>query len=72
MNASLRHIQITTMPAVNRDEWKSLLHETMGEIAGQSLTAVFCSLRLFPAIFAECRGKQSAANFDRPFGLLSW
>ena len=30
MNASLGHIQITTMPAVNRDEWKSLLQETMG------------------------------------------
>jgi len=31
LNASLGHIQITTMPAVGRDEWKSLLHETLGK-----------------------------------------
>ena len=31
MNASLGHIQITTMPAVTRDEWKSLLQETIGK-----------------------------------------
>jgi len=31
MNASMGHIQITTMPAVNRDEWKSLLQDTMGK-----------------------------------------
>jgi hypothetical protein len=31
LNASMGHIQITTMPSVNRDEWKSLLLETMGK-----------------------------------------
>jgi uncharacterized protein with GYD domain len=31
MNASMGHIQITTMPAVNREEWKTLLQETMGK-----------------------------------------
>lgn len=31
MNASLGHIQITTMPAVTRDEWKKLLQESLGK-----------------------------------------
>lgn len=31
MNASLGHIQITTMPAVNREEWKTLLQQTLGK-----------------------------------------
>ena len=31
LNASLGHIQITTMPAVPRDEWKGLLQETLGK-----------------------------------------
>lgn len=31
MNASMGHIQITTMPAVGRDEWKTLLQETIGK-----------------------------------------
>jgi uncharacterized protein with GYD domain len=31
MNASLGHIQITTMPAVSREEWKTLLQETLGK-----------------------------------------
>jgi uncharacterized protein with GYD domain len=31
MNASLGHIEITTMPAVNRDEWKALLQKTLGK-----------------------------------------
>lgn len=31
LNASLGHIQITTMPAVSRDEWKSLLQATVGK-----------------------------------------
>ncbi len=31
LNASLGHIQITTMPAVARDEWKALLQETVGK-----------------------------------------
>ncbi|MDF0644219.1 MAG: GYD domain-containing protein [Nitrospira sp.] len=31
LNASMGHIQITTMPAVNRDEWKALLKETIGK-----------------------------------------
>jgi uncharacterized protein with GYD domain len=30
LNAALGHIQITTMPAVNRENWKSLLQQTMG------------------------------------------
>lgn len=30
LNASLGHIQLTTMPAVHRDEWKKLLQETLG------------------------------------------
>jgi hypothetical protein len=30
MNASLGHIEITPMSAVNRDEWKALLQETLG------------------------------------------
>ena len=29
LNASVGHIQITTMPAVSRDEWKTLLGETL-------------------------------------------
>jgi uncharacterized protein with GYD domain len=29
MNASMGHIQITTMPAVEREEWKALLQETL-------------------------------------------
>lgn len=29
-NASMGHIQITTMPAVSRDEWKQMLQETWG------------------------------------------
>lgn len=31
LNASMGHIQITTMPAVSRDEWKTLLKETIGK-----------------------------------------
>ncbi|HET9961307.1 MAG TPA: GYD domain-containing protein [Nitrospiraceae bacterium] len=31
LNASLGHIQLTTMPAVARDEWKGLLQETIGK-----------------------------------------
>ena len=31
LNASLGHIEITTMPAVRRDEWKQLLQETIGK-----------------------------------------
>ena len=31
LNASLGHIQITTMPAVSRDEWKKLLQDTRGK-----------------------------------------
>lgn len=31
MNASIGHIQITTMPAVGRDEWKKLLQETLAK-----------------------------------------
>lgn len=31
MNAAIGHIQITTMPAVGRDEWKTLLKETIGK-----------------------------------------
>ena len=31
LNASLGHIQITTMPAVSRDEWKKLLQDTIGK-----------------------------------------
>jgi uncharacterized protein with GYD domain len=28
MNAAMGHIEIMTMPAIGRDEWKTLLHET--------------------------------------------
>jgi len=31
MNASMGHIEITTMPAVGRDEWKTLLEGTLGK-----------------------------------------
>ena len=31
LNASMGHIQITTMPSVTRDEWKSVLQETIGK-----------------------------------------
>src|SRR6476659_2330403 len=31
LNASLGHIQITTLPAVNRDEWKGLLQQSIGK-----------------------------------------
>ncbi|MEP6957512.1 MAG: GYD domain-containing protein [Nitrospirota bacterium] len=31
LNASIGHIQITTMPAVGRDEWKKLLQDTIGK-----------------------------------------
>ncbi|MGE3151763.1 MAG: GYD domain-containing protein [Nitrospiraceae bacterium] len=31
LNASLGHIQIKTMPAVNRDDWKKLLQETIAK-----------------------------------------
>ncbi len=31
LNASMGHIRIRTMPAVSRDEWKSLLSETWGK-----------------------------------------
>jgi len=31
LNASLGHIQITTMPAVARDEWKKLLQDALGK-----------------------------------------
>jgi len=31
MNASMGHIEITTMPAIGRDEWKTLLQETLGK-----------------------------------------
>ena len=31
LNASLGHIQITTMPAVTRDEWKKLIQDTLGK-----------------------------------------
>lgn len=31
MNAAIGHIQIKTMPAIGRDEWKTLLKETIGK-----------------------------------------
>jgi uncharacterized protein with GYD domain len=31
LNASMGHIQIKTMPAVNRDEWKKILRATLGK-----------------------------------------
>jgi uncharacterized protein with GYD domain len=31
LNASMGHIRIKTMPAVSRDEWKSVLSETWGK-----------------------------------------
>ncbi len=31
LNASMGHIQITTMPAVSREEWKEILQETWGK-----------------------------------------
>jgi uncharacterized protein with GYD domain len=31
MNASMGHIEITTMPAVDRGEWKALLQDTLGK-----------------------------------------
>ena len=31
LNASLGHIQLTTMPAIARDEWKTLLQDTIGK-----------------------------------------
>jgi uncharacterized protein with GYD domain len=31
LNASMGHIQITTMPAVDRDEWKKILKNTFGK-----------------------------------------
>ena len=31
LNASMGHIRIKTMPAVSRDEWKSVLTETWGK-----------------------------------------
>ena len=31
MNASIGHIQIKTMPAIGRDEWKKLLQDTLGK-----------------------------------------
>lgn len=31
LNASMGHIRIRTMPAVSRDEWKSVLKETWGK-----------------------------------------
>jgi uncharacterized protein with GYD domain len=31
LNASRGHIQITTLPAVSRDEWKILLQDTIGK-----------------------------------------
>ncbi len=33
LNASLGHIQISTMPAVSRDEWKEILQQTFGRKA---------------------------------------
>lgn len=31
VNAAIGHIQITTMPAVSREEWKKLLQDTLGK-----------------------------------------
>jgi hypothetical protein len=31
LNASLGHIEIKTMPAVSREEWKGLLQQTLGK-----------------------------------------
>jgi len=31
MNASMGHIEITTMPAIGRDEWKALMGDTLGK-----------------------------------------
>ena len=31
LNASLGHIDIKTLPAVSRDEWKGLLQQTLGK-----------------------------------------
>ncbi|RMH05108.1 MAG: GYD domain-containing protein [Nitrospirae bacterium] len=31
LNASMGHIQIKTMPAVSREEWKEILRETWGK-----------------------------------------
>jgi uncharacterized protein with GYD domain len=31
LNSSMGHIQISTMPAVNRDEWKKVLQDTLGK-----------------------------------------
>ena len=30
LNASMGHIQMTTMPAVDRGEWKAILKDTLG------------------------------------------
>ena len=35
LNASLGHIRIKTMPAVSRDEWKTILKETWGKSKGK-------------------------------------
>ncbi|MGQ0666477.1 MAG: GYD domain-containing protein [Nitrospiraceae bacterium] len=31
MNASMGHIQLTTMPAIGREEWKALIQDTLGK-----------------------------------------
>jgi uncharacterized protein with GYD domain len=31
LNASMGHIRIKTMPAVSRDEWKTILKESWGK-----------------------------------------
>ena len=31
LNASMGHIEIKTMPAVKRDEWKKILRATLGK-----------------------------------------
>lgn len=36
LNASMGHIQITTLPAVSRDEWRRLLKETWGKKSTKS------------------------------------
>jgi hypothetical protein len=30
-NASMGHIEITTMPAIGRNAWKTILQETLGK-----------------------------------------
>jgi hypothetical protein len=76
LNASLGHIQITTLPAVNREEWKGLLQQSLGKRNRQvrrvpSLCSS-ASARPHMLLSARCRNSfHSSLRANGPAGIIA-